>query len=158
MLGEGEGLLAMRITTKANLEVLAIPHTWGESPFREKGGAEMHLSMNGPEVYKFAVQAMSQNIERVMVQAGLTPQQIDHVLPHQANIRIIDTAAKKLTIPRERYCVNVDRYGNTSAASVAILLDEVNRSGRLKKGDHVILTAFGGGLTTGTCLLRWTAG
>ena len=81
---------------------------------------------------------------------------MDYILPHQANLRIIDTAKKKLNIPPEKFCVNIGQYGNTSGAGVAILMDEMNRAGKFHPGDVLILSAFGGGLTTGACALVWT--
>lgn len=87
--------------------------------------------------------------------AGLTLDDIKFIVPHQANIRIIQLAAKRLKIPQEKFFVNIEHYGNTSAASIAIALDELNRSGELKRGDNIILTAFGGGLSSGTCIIKW---
>ena len=156
VLGEGEDLLSIRLTAKGNHEVLSIPHIHGQSPFMEqKEGMPVRLTMLGQEVYKFAVSSICRGIKKCLAQAQLAPEQVDHVLLHQANMRIIEAAQKRLGIPVERYHNNIDRYGNTSSASVPILLDEVNREGLLKKGDTVVLCAFGGGLTTGTALMRW---
>ena len=111
--------------------------------------------MAGNEVYKFATAAMANGIKKAVEDAGLQQSDIDCVIPHQANIRIINTAAKNLDIPREKFFCNVQHYGNTSSASVVIALDEANRGGVLKKGDLVAMCAFGGGLTTGSCIIRW---
>ena len=90
-----------------------------------------------------------------MAKAGLRLEDLDLVVPHQANIRIIEGLAKSLDFPMERVFVNVDRYGNTSAASIPIALDEARRSGRIKSGDLTLLVAFGAGLTYGSALIRW---
>ena len=113
------------------------------------------LKMNGREVYKFAVNAMSKGLQKAVADAGLKQEDIDWVVPHQANIRIIDAAAAKLQIPRERYFCNIASYGNTSAGSIPIALDEMNKEGKLKNGDLVAMSAFGGGLTSASCVIRW---
>ena len=111
--------------------------------------------MAGNDVYKFATAAMANGIKKAVADAGLQQSDIDCVIPHQANIRIINTAAKNLDIPREKFFCNVQNYGNTSSGSVPIALDEANRTGVLKKGDLIAMCAFGGGLTTGSCVIRW---
>lgn len=117
---------------------------------------KMHyLKMNGNEVFKFAVRIMPEAAEEVLRRAGLGKDDIDIFLPHQANIRIIESAAKRLEIPMERVYVNVDRYGNTSAASIPIGLTELHRAGRLHHGDHLLLVGFGAGLTWGATVLSW---
>lgn len=155
VLGEGDDLLSIQLTSQGNDSVLLIPHGTNSSPFYEHEEQRAVLHMMGGEVYKFAVSAMSEGIRHVIEEAGYTQEDINHVIPHQANIRIINAAAAKLDIPRERYFCNVMKYGNTSSGSVPIALDEANRAGLLKKGDLIVLCAFGGGLTTGSCLLRW---
>ena len=107
-------------------------------------------------MYKFAVSSICRGVKKAVIQAGLTPEKVDHVLFHQANMRIIEAAQKRLGIPDDRYHNNIDQYGNTSSASVVILLDEVNRAGLLKRGETLVLCAFGGGLTTGTAVMRWS--
>jgi len=114
--------------------------------------------MNGREVYKFAVRAIPRAIERVVAAAGLTIDQIDCFIPHQANIRIIEAAAHRLGQPMERFFVNVERYGNTSSASVPVALYEALEQGRIGPGDLVVFVAFGGGLTWGAAAMRWTEG
>ncbi len=105
------------------------------------------IKMGGQETFKLAVTAMSTACKEVLADSGIAPEQIAWVIPHQANHRIISAVAARLTIPDERVYVNIDRYGNTSSASIGICLDEMNRSGKLKRGDYILLTAFGGGLT-----------
>jgi 3-oxoacyl-[acyl-carrier-protein] synthase-3 len=114
--------------------------------------------MNGREVYKFAVRAIPRAIERVVADAGLTIDQVDCFIPHQANIRIIEAAAQRLGQPMERFFVNVDRYGNTSSASVPVALYEALEQGRIRPGSVVVFVAFGGGFTWGAAALRWTDG
>ena len=92
---------------------------------------------------------------RAIDEAGLTVDDIACVIPHQANLRIIEAIGERLGIPREKVFVNVDRYGNTSAAAVAIALDEANRSGRIKAGDYVLMVVFGGGLTWASTIVEW---
>lgn len=105
------------------------------------------IRMNGREVFKFVVRTIIELIGEILADANLTPADIDLVIPHQVNQRIIDTAFADLNFPEEKVMVNLDRYGNTSAASVPIALDEAVRTGRIAAGDRVLLIAFGGGLT-----------
>jgi 3-oxoacyl-[acyl-carrier-protein] synthase-3 len=111
--------------------------------------------MSGKEVYKQAVIAMLAAARKAIDDAGLSVEDIACVIPHQANLRIIEAIGERLGIPREKVFVNVDRYGNTSAASVGIALDEANRSGRIKPGDYVLMVVFGGGLTWASTLVEW---
>jgi 3-oxoacyl-[acyl-carrier-protein] synthase-3 len=113
------------------------------------------IQMNGSDVFKVAVRQMCRAAEWVIKDAGLTPSDVDLVVPHQANIRIIDALARRLGIDREKVVLNIDKYGNTSAASVPTALDETNRAGRLKAGDNILMVAFGGGLIWGSALVRW---
>ena len=113
------------------------------------------IRMQGREVFKQAVTAMDEAARKVLEKAGVGIDQVACVIPHQANMRIIDAIASRLKIPRERFFINLERYGNTSAAAVAIALDEANRQGRLRPGDYVLLIAFGGGLTWASTLIRW---
>jgi 3-oxoacyl-[acyl-carrier-protein] synthase-3 len=113
------------------------------------------IKMAGKEVYKQAVIAMQNAALEVIEKAGITTEQIAWIIPHQANYRIIEAIAQRLGVGMDRVFVNLERYGNTSAAAVAIALDEANRTGALKKGDYVLLVVFGGGLTWASTLLRW---
>ncbi len=113
------------------------------------------LKMNGKEVFKVAVREMEQVIRELLAQHSLAAAQIACVVPHQANIRILDALATRLEIPMERFVINIDRYGNTSAASIPIALDEALAAGRIKAGDYIILVAFGAGLTWGATLIKW---
>jgi 3-oxoacyl-[acyl-carrier-protein] synthase-3 len=113
------------------------------------------IHMTGKEVYKHAVTAMLSAAQKALEQAGLRIEDIACVIPHQANMRIIEAIADRLRIPVERFYVNLDRYGNTSAAAVAIALDEANRSGRIKPGDYILMVVFGGGLTWASTVIEW---
>ncbi len=114
-----------------------------------------YLQMNGREVFRFAVTVMGDAAAEAVERAGLKFSDIDMLIPHQANVRIIDAAARRLDLPRERVWVNVDRYGNTSAASIPIALVEAEASGGLKEGDNLVLVAFGGGLSWAAGVVRW---
>src|ERR1700736_83619 len=113
------------------------------------------IHMTGKEVYKQAVTAMVSASQKVLADAGLTADDITCVIPHQANLRIIEAIADRLKIPLERFYVNLNKYGNTSAAAVAIALDEANRTGRIKKGDFILMVVFGGGLTWASTVIEW---
>jgi 3-oxoacyl-[acyl-carrier-protein] synthase-3 len=113
------------------------------------------IHMTGKEVYKQAVTAMLRAAKKALEQAGLSIHDIACVIPHQANVRIIDAIADRLGISRDKMFVNLDRYGNTSAAAVAIALDEANRSGRIKSGDYILMVVFGGGLTWASTIIEW---
>ena len=114
-----------------------------------------YIKMKGNELFKMAVRSLVDAALEALEKCRISPEEIDLFISHQANVRIIDAAAKRLGIPKEKSYINVDRCGNTSAASIPIALDEANRSGRLKKGNVVVLDAFGGGLTWGACVLKW---
>ncbi|SFR01175.1 3-oxoacyl-[acyl-carrier-protein] synthase-3 [Desulfoscipio geothermicus DSM 3669] len=113
------------------------------------------LTMNGREVFKFAVRAMEDGANEVLRRAGMTGADVDFLIPHQANIRIIEHAAKKMKLPMERVAVNVDRYGNTSTASIPLALEESLHSGKIKDGDNVVMVGFGAGLTWAGLLIKW---
>ncbi|HTO02324.1 MAG TPA: beta-ketoacyl-ACP synthase III [Opitutus sp.] len=113
------------------------------------------IKMKGKEVFKLAVRAMDEAARDILEQHKVTADQIALVIPHQANLRIIESISQYLELPMERFFVNVDRYGNTSAASIPIALDEARRSGRIKRGDLTLLVAFGAGLTYASALIRW---
>ncbi len=155
LLSEGENYLASKLYTKGGDEVIKIPNFIGCSPFYKNEPLKPYIHMKGQETFKFAVNALCTDVKDVAMEAGISFDKIDHVIPHQANIRIIEAARKRLDIPQERFHSNIDRYGNTSAASIPILIDELNREGLIKKNDILALAAFGGGLSSGACILRW---
>jgi 3-oxoacyl-[acyl-carrier-protein] synthase III len=115
------------------------------------------VKMNGREVFKFATRILVQSAEALLEQCGVTIDDVDVYVPHQANMRIIDHATKKLGVPSERVVVNVDRYGNTSSGSIPLALADAAADGRLKPGKLVLMTGMGAGLTWGSALIRWTA-
>ncbi len=114
-----------------------------------------HIKMEGKEVFKYAVTYLAEIVAEVLAQNRIHPEQIDWLVPHQANIRIIESTAKKLDLPMERVVVTIDRHGNTSAASIPLALDEAVRDGRIQRGQMVLLEAMGGGFTWGAALLRY---
>jgi 3-oxoacyl-[acyl-carrier-protein] synthase-3 len=118
--------------------------------------ANGYVHMNGREVFKFATRVLVSSAEAVLETCGVSVDDVDVYVPHQANVRIMDHAAQKLGIPRERMVVNVDRYGNTSSGSIPLALADAQRDGRLKKGDLVLMTGMGAGLTWGSGLMEWT--
>jgi len=115
---------------------------------------DQFMKLKGREVYKFAVSKFEELIREAMTTCELTPETLSLIVPHQVNQRIIDSAMEKLSLPMEKAYVNIDRYGNTSSASIPIALDEAVRAGKLKKGDHVVFVAFGAGLTWGNAVVR----
>jgi len=114
-----------------------------------------YIKMNGNEVFKFAVKVFEESIRKIVNKANLTLDHIDLIIPHQANVRIIDAAVKRLKFPMERVVVNLDKYGNMSSASIPVALHEAISMGKIKRGDKVILVGFGAGLTWGAVLMEW---
>ena len=152
------GLISSHIASDGNYaNILWMPGGGSRYPITREN-ADQHLQtikMSGKEVYKQAVIAMVDAAKRALEKAGLTIDDIACVIPHQANVRIIEAIASRLKIPLEKFFINLDAYGNTSAAAVAIALDEANRSGRIKRGDYVLMVVFGGGLTWAGSVLEW---
>jgi 3-oxoacyl-[acyl-carrier-protein] synthase-3 len=112
--------------------------------------------MNGREVFKFATRVLVSSAQDLLDECGKSVEDVDLYVPHQANVRIMDHAARKLGIPPERMVVNVDRYGNTSSGSIPLALADAQADGRLQKGDLVLMTGMGAGLTWGSALMEWT--
>lgn len=125
------------------------------NPYMKNSTDLSYTNMNGQEVYKFAVRTVPKAIVEALGEAGLTVSDIDLFILHQANIRIIESVAKRLKVPMEKFPTNLQECGNISAGSVPVLLDEINRAGRIKKGDKIVLAGFGGGLTWGAAVLEW---
>jgi 3-oxoacyl-[acyl-carrier-protein] synthase III len=138
-------------------DILSVPGGGSALPTTPENAAERlnTIRMEGREVYKQAVTVMRNACKQAIAEAGLTTDDIAMVIPHQANIRIIEAITDRLGIPAERTFVNLDKYGNTSAAAIAIALDEANRTGAIKKGDNVLLVAFGAGLTWASAVVQW---
>jgi 3-oxoacyl-[acyl-carrier-protein] synthase III len=137
--------------------ILAIPGGGSKHPQSEEVLAKRlnKISMNGREVYKYAIRVLPEAILEALAANGLKPGAIDHVVSHQANVRIVESVVDRLGIPREKCWLNIDRYGNTSSASLPISLDEANRAGRLRPGDLIAMMAIGAGMAWGSALVRW---
>jgi 3-oxoacyl-[acyl-carrier-protein] synthase-3 len=156
--GGSHGVISTHIGSDGQYtDILFMPGGGSRCPITHEN-ADLNLQtihMIGKEVYKHAVTAMLSASRKALEQAGLKIEDIACVIPHQANMRIIEAIADRLGIPLERFYVNLDRYGNTSAAAVAIALDEANRSGRIKPGDYILMVVFGGGLTWASTVIEW---
>ena len=155
---EGRGILSYSLGNDGtNADALKIPAGGSRMPASQETVANRlhYLTMNGPEVFKFAVRSMAESSEAVVSRAGFTMKDIDLVIPHQANLRIIDAAAKRFNIPYERFVHNLEHYGNTSAASIPLALDESVRDGRISSGDLILLSSFGAGLSWASMVMRW---
>ncbi|HVE86135.1 MAG TPA: beta-ketoacyl-ACP synthase III [Myxococcales bacterium] len=152
------GVIGHHLRTEGSLtDILMLKGGGSRYPMNEERLKQSFhkVFMNGREVYKFAVRALTEASRTVLEQNGLRPSQVDHVIAHQANLRIIDAILERLEVPRERCWLNIDRYGNTSSASLPTTLDEANRAGRLKKGDLILMMAIGAGMAYGASLVRW---
>lgn len=138
-------------------DLLKVPSSGSRMPpsLETVENREQYIKMAGGEVFKFAVRIVVDASLAVLEKCGLSPSDVDWFVPHQANIRIIDAAAKRLNLPAERVVTNVDKYGNTSAASIPLALDDLRRDGRVRKGDLVLMVGFGSGLSWASALLRW---
>jgi 3-oxoacyl-[acyl-carrier-protein] synthase-3 len=157
---EGGGMSGMQMTTDPDgAYMIWLPSGGSRSPVSGQTLArgEHYVRMEGKETYRYATKTLASSALTAIERAGWKPEDIDLFIPHQANIRIIESVAKGLNLPMEKMFVNVDRYGNTSAASVPIALSEAVDSGRIKVGDKIVLVAFGAGLTSGAIALEWTA-
>jgi len=155
VLGAGDSYISSKLYARGNDTILGIPNHVGESSFFTRELKRPYIHMNGPETFKFAVNAMCTDLAEVVEAAGLSMEDITWVIPHQANTRIIDAAVRKLGLPPERCLKNIENIGNTSAASVAIVFDELCRSGKLRDGDYIAMSVFGAGLTSAACVIRW---
>ncbi len=152
------GILSTHLRTEGTLaDILTVPGGGSREPVTEENiRSQRHkLTMNGREVYRFAVRALADSTREALSANGLVPSQVDHVIAHQANSRILEAVMERVEVPLEKCWINVDRYGNTSAASLPISLDEALRAGRLKRGDIVALMAIGAGMAWGSAVVRW---
>jgi len=156
--GGGHGVISTYMASDGGLaDILFIPGGGSRHPNVDPTTGERLncIKMNGKETYKHAVTSMLDAAQKVLADANLTPGDLACIIPHQANLRIIEAIAHRLAVPLDRFMVNLDRFGNTSAAAVAIALDEANRTGRMKLGDYVLLVVFGGGLTWAASVVQW---
>ena len=154
---EPGGLLSFELGSDGSgAMALYVPDGGNVSPISQRTVDErrQYLRMNGSEIYKFAVRTLSSSLKRTIYDAGLTPDDIDLYIPHQANARIIESAARQMRVPVDKFYINLDRYGNTSAASVPLALVEALEEGRLKDGDLVAMCAFGAGLTWASAVIQ----
>ncbi len=156
VLSKGSDLLAIKLTSESNLDIISIPHVTGNSPFSELKKDLSYIKMDGRETYKFAFAAICKNTNDVAQLAGIDVNDIDYFITHQANIRIIEAAQQRMNVPIEKFLNNIDSAGNTSSATIPILLDQENKKGTFKPGDILVLNSFGAGLTTGAAIIRWS--
>ena len=155
---ENRGLLSCKLFSDGNKgDLLYVPAGGSRFPStRQTVEKRMHyIKMNGPEVFKFAVTVMINSTLTVLEMCGKKPADLDYLAPHQANIRIINAACRKLGLKPEQVLANMDRYGNMSSASIPVVLDEAVEEGKIKRGDLVALVSFGAGLTWGAAVLNW---
>jgi 3-oxoacyl-[acyl-carrier-protein] synthase-3 len=171
LFGDGAGAVVLRPTDEPSHGVLSVAigsdGEQGDLLYLPAGGSrrptthesvERHLHfihMSGNDVFKIAVRGMEGIARQALAEANVTVGEIDLLVPHQANLRIIDATARRLEVPPEKVVVNIERYGNTSAASIPLALDEAVRGGRIQKGSTIVMVAFGGGLTWGAAVVRW---
>jgi len=152
------GILSTHLHTEGQLaDILCIKGGGSRLPPTEEVLRQKlnKVSMNGKEVYKFAVRALEDVSREALAANGLTPGQVDHVIAHQANIRIIDAVLGRLEIPLSKCWLNIDKYGNTSSASLPMTLDEASRAGKLRQGDLIAMMAIGAGMAWGGAVVRW---
>ncbi len=152
------GLLSFDLGSDgADYDALIYPGGGGAQPLSQEVLNQRlnYLRMDGRRVFKFATRVMSDSVRKVVVEAGLTVEDVDLIIPHQANERIIELARRRLRVPPEKIMVNIDRYGNTSAASIPLALVDAVEEGRVKSGDHLVLVGFGAGLTWAAAAIHW---
>ncbi|HEY6872994.1 MAG TPA: beta-ketoacyl-ACP synthase III [Geobacteraceae bacterium] len=155
---EKKGILQSIVRSDGNgWELIQVPSSGSRKPITAETIAlrENTFKMEGKKVFVFATDVIPQIIEQVTTRAGVQPEELDYIIPHQANVRIIDFISKKTGIAKEKFLLNLDRYGNTAAASVGLALDENLRNGVIKAGDLVLMMGFGGGLSWGGLLIRF---
>jgi 3-oxoacyl-[acyl-carrier-protein] synthase III len=155
---DGNGFLSFVLGAQGQGgENLCMPAGGSRNPTSEETVKDRQhfIKMSGNEVFKFAVRIMGEAAVQSLEKAGLSTKDVDVLIPHQANIRIIDAAMKRLDLDRDKVIVNLDKYGNMSAASIPVALDEAVKEGRIKNGDTIVMVGFGAGLTWGACAMKW---
>lgn len=155
---ESDDFHAFSLTNTSRWETLYQRRRLQPTPYVNKDEPDEPVQMNGRDVFKMAVTGSIRDLNRVMKKAGCTPDDVDHYILHQANIRIIDTIREYMKQDWSKFPHSIEKYGNTSSASIPMLLDEMNRSGQLKEGDKIAMSAFGAGFTTAACLMTWAPG
>ena len=153
---QGEGMICSRLTTQSKTSCLYYKRMLEPTPYITKEETAGPMYMNGREVFKTAVLSSAKDITKLLKQAGLQPSDLKYYILHQANMRIIEAVANYLKLDMSYFPTNVERCGNTSSASVALLLDELHRDGKLQCGDKILMSAFGAGFTTAACIIEWT--
>jgi len=154
VLKKGDGLKSIKITAKGDDQLLVIGNTFCPSPYGKQPELDPQFRMKGGEVFKFAVTSVLRDVKEVMKAAGVKVEDVKMLIPHQANLRVFQAAKDKLGFTDEQLAMGIDHYGNTSSASIPLLMDELMEEGKLEAGDIIVLTAFGGGLTTGACVIK----
>lgn len=154
---KGEGFLDFRLTGNTHTDVMYYKRAMEPTPFDCVEEKTMPLVMEGREVFRLAVEASMEDVDTLLQRNGMTGEDIDLFLLHQANKRIIECIREHLGQPREKFPTNIQHYGNTSSASIGILMDELSREGKLKDGATLMLSAFGGGFVTGAAILKWSS-
>lgn len=156
---ETEGIIKEEIGTRGEIcGILTGGYTPCSNIFnksQDKTDPLWYISMNGREVFKFATKSVVQSVKKILEDSGINTDEIKYVIPHQANARIVEVISNKLKIPYEKFYINMDRYGNTSSASIPIALNELNEKGLIERGDKILMTGFGGGMTWATMLISW---
>ena len=155
VLTPGDNILTSRLTSSDGWDRLYEMHDLQWCPYDEKGKTNLPLVMHGQDVFKFATSTCVNDLQVVLKDAGLTADDIDTYFIHQANLRIIKYIEQMLKQPSEKFPTNIEKYGNTSSASLPILLDETKRAGKLKEGDILAFSAFGAGLVSGAMIMKW---
>lgn len=167
LFGDGAGAAVMTATEEKGIvavETMAEGDKWEAlqiggapvvNPYAKEEGKPPYIYMNGQDVFRFATRVILEGVNKVLEKSGTDISEIKYIVPHQANLRIIDYASRKLNVPQEKFFVNLHKYGNTSSASIPIALFEMYNEGKIKKGDKLILVGFGGGLTYGAALIEW---
>jgi len=169
LFGDGAGAIVLSASDKPGIinydlgadgtkhKAITIPLTHFDETelFRRKNKREQVIYMQGREVFKFAVNAMTNSVKKLLSEKDIKIEEIDWIIPHQANMRIIDSSIKKLNFPKDKVIITLDEYGNTSSASIPIALAEAVDKGKIKKGQKIVLVGFGGGLTWASTVLEW---
>ena len=167
LFGDGAGAAVMTATEEKGIvavETMAEGDKWEAlqiggapvvNPYAKEEGKPPYIYMNGQDVFRFATRVILEGVNKVLEKSGTDISEIKYIVPHQANLRIIDYASRKLNVPKEKFFVNLHKYGNTSSASIPIALFEMYNEGKIEKGDKLILVGFGGGLTYGAALIEW---
>jgi len=156
VLTEGDSFKSHHLSAHSKVEPLYYQRKMEYNPFMKNADGDAPLVMKGKDVFKLAVSSSMSDIKTVLEKANLQFDDIDYFLLHQANMRIIESIRDNLKQPVEKFPHNIEKYGNTSSASIPILLDELYREGKLKKGDKIVFSAFGAGFTSGAAILEWT--